>query len=162
MASADKQAVRNREILIAAADGEDAKQIAARYDLSPTRVRQILAAGTAILAGAGDPDPVQVALERRAQYESIYEEAVAMFERIPDSNPSPKVGALRLGLAALDRLTAWDQIIGVTPKNLFHINQEMDMRRIVVTLTQSIEEADMPPELIEKIAEDLDDRTSDR
>ena len=85
-----------------------------------------------------------------------------MFERIPDSNPSPKVGALRLGLAALDRLTAWDQIIGVTPKNLFHINQEMDMRRIVVTLTQSIEEADMPPELIEKIAEDLDDRTSDR
>lgn len=155
MASADKQATRNREILIAAASGENKNEIAARYDLSPTRVRQILAAGTAVLAGEGDPDPVQVALERRAQYEAVYMEALAMFERIPDSNPSPKVGALRLCLAALDRLSEWDQMIGVIPGTLSRINQEMEVRDIVLGLWRSMEAAGILPEIIDEIAEEF-------
>jgi hypothetical protein len=151
MASADKQAARNRKILIAKARGEDVNAIAAQYDLSPTRVRQILAAGTVVLADA-HTDPVQVALERRAQYEVLYEEAFGLYERIPDTNPSPKVGALRLAIGVLDRLSAWDQTVGVLPGNLSWIYAEIDMNWVADELISGLEAAGIPMETIREIA----------
>jgi hypothetical protein len=87
MASADQQVARNREIRIASANGDDPKQIAARYNLSATRVRQILLEQTEELADIADSDPVRSALERRVQFQWAHEEAVALYERLPDSNP---------------------------------------------------------------------------
>jgi hypothetical protein len=156
MASADKQAARNRQILIAKVRGEDTKVLAERYEISPSRVRQILAAGTAVLADGG-PDPVQVALEHRAQYEVIYEKALAMFERIPDSNPAPKVGALRLTLLALDRLSTWDQTIGVLPQSLSTAFQQIDYRRFFNeffdALDPALEAAGFSQEKVDQIVE---------
>ncbi len=58
----------------------------------------------------------------------ILEKAKALFDAIPNSNPSPKVGALRLYLAALNDLCTWDQMIGfVFP---YQIHQEIDSRRV--------------------------------
>lgn len=114
MASAEKQAARNREILIAKARGDETNEIALRHDLSPTRVRQILAEGSSRLTDT-DHDPVAVAIEHRAEYAMVLEKAKTLFEAIPDSNPSPKVGALRLYLAALNDLCTWDQVIGFLP-----------------------------------------------
>lgn len=155
MASAEKQVARNREIVIARARGEDVEVIAARHDLTPARVRQILAAGTAVLADGDGPDPVQVALQRRTEYEGIYENALALFERIPDSNPSPKVGALRLALGALDRLGAWDQSIGVLPREMPWVFVELDARRFIKALLQILEEEGVPDEAIDRIVQQL-------
>jgi hypothetical protein len=155
MASADQQAARNRKIVIAKARGEDVNTIAARHGLSPARVRQILAAGAAIVAEADGPDPVQIALERRAQYELLYERALALFEQIPDTNPSPKVGALRLALAALDRLSGWEQTVGVMPAGPAWVYKELDARKLGNTLWDAMERADIPEHAIEQVVESL-------
>lgn len=156
MATASKQAARNREILIASASGDTAKQIAARHDLTATRVRQIISAEAPVLADAGAIEPAKAALERRAQYEAIYEDAVAYFERIPDSDASPKVGALRLALNALDRLSTWDQVIGVIPGNLALANDQIEFVRILEVVLETIETAGVKPEVFEMISENIE------
>jgi DNA-binding CsgD family transcriptional regulator len=115
MASASEQAARDRAILAARVAGQAPAEIARRHNLTPTRVRQIVAANLATLADERRVDPVQVAFQRRAEYEELLEKAWELADAIPIENPSPKVGALRLTLLALDRVCAWDQIIGVLP-----------------------------------------------
>ncbi len=161
MASADKQAARNREIVLAKARGEDTNQIAAQHGLTPARVRQILAAGTVVLNDAGDIDPVQVALERRSQYEALFEQASSLAERIPDSNPAPKVGALRLSLAALDRLATWDQVIGLIPGQLPFVYQEVDIRKYTEALFSSFEAAGIPIETVNSVIKAITDGEED-
>jgi hypothetical protein len=155
MASAEKQAARNREILIAKARGEDVEAIATRHDLSPTRIRQILAAGTAVLAGADAHDGLQVALQRRAEYEGIYEKALALYEDLPNSNPSPKVGALRLALTALDRLATWDQTIGFVPTPPTLVSYQLEVRKFMHALLQGLEAAGIPDEAVEKVMDEI-------
>lgn len=41
---------------------------------------------------------MEVAIKHRAKFAMILEKAKPLFEAIPDSNPSPKVGVLRLYL----------------------------------------------------------------
>lgn len=143
--------------MIASAGGENAKEIAVRYDLTTTRVRQIISAEAPVLADAGRIDPANAALERRAQYEAIYEDAVAFFERIPDSETSPKVGALRLALAALDRLSTWDQVIGVIPGNLVLASHQIDVTRIMEVVMDTIEAAGVPADVLETLGQNIED-----
>jgi len=155
MPNANKQAARNQEIKIASASGENNNQIAARYDLSPARVRQILLQRTEVMADIADSNPVQAALERRAQFETVYEEAMALFDRIPDSNPSAKVGALRLALVALERLATWDQAIGVIPGRLAQVSDQMDARRFFDDILESMRASGASPEMVEKTLEEM-------
>lgn len=55
--------------------------------LTPACVRQILAVGAAEIPADG-LDPVQVAYERRSQFEEILEKALALADEIPASNAS--------------------------------------------------------------------------
>lgn len=156
MASADQQAARNRGIIIAKASGEETAAIAAKHGISTARVRQILAAGTVELIEAKGPDPVHAALERRAQYEEIYEKANALFDEIPDSNPSPKVGALRLGLLALDRLSAWDQSVGIIPTAPSWVSQEAHLRSYATALIDALERVGFPIEKLDEVLEAME------
>ena len=143
--------------MIASASGENTKEIAVRYDLSTTRVRQIISAEAPVLADAGRIDAATAALERRAQYEAIYHDAAALFERIPDSEASPKVGALRLALGALDRLSTWDQVIGVIPGKLELAHHQIDFLQIMEMVMDTLEAAGIHPDVLKTIADNIED-----
>lgn len=155
MATAAQQAKRNQQIVVARAKGDSIDTIARRHQLTPTRIGQILAHESAVIAGADGPDPVAVALERRAQYQDIFEKALALFESTPDTNPSPKVGALRLALATLDRCTAWDQTIGVLPERLGVIHENFEISQFVKSLLGALEEIGIEEEQMAKVIESV-------
>jgi hypothetical protein len=77
MASKGERLTRDQQILIARAKGETPTSISERWGLTPARVRQILAVGAAQIPAEG-LDPVQVAYERRSQFEEIMEKALAI------------------------------------------------------------------------------------
>jgi len=81
-----------------------------------------------------------VALQRRAEYEDIFKKALALFEDVPKSNPSPKVGALRLALAALDRLATWDQTIGFLPTPTSLVYLQLETRKVLDALYDGLQE----------------------
>jgi hypothetical protein len=126
MATASERADRNNRIFIERVEGRPVKEIAESHDLTPTRVRQILASGVQAL-GEDSVDPVQIALELRAEFELVVEEAKALVAEVPATNPAAKVGALKLVLTALERLTEWQRYMGVLPPAIF---PEIDARRV--------------------------------
>jgi len=156
MPSAAEQAERNREILVARARGDAPREIAQRHGLSPTRVRQILAQGVALLPDERRIDPVQVAYQRRAQYEALFEKIEELADQIPPENASPKVGALRLCLHALDRACAWDQIIGLLPSTLPEVWHETDTRETSGRILDVLEAEGTSPETIDRLINELD------
>lgn len=131
MATAAEQARRNREILAARLEGKTATEIALDTGLTPSRVRQILAAGAADFVDGSDSDPVQLAFERRSQLEELYDEARALIKAIPESNPSPKVGAVRAAQAALGNLIEWERYMGLLPPREGQAFARIDYRRMV-------------------------------
>ena len=80
---------------------------------------------------------------------------MALYERLPDSNPSPKVGALRLCLLTLDRLSAWDQAIGLIPQDLARVNEQLNVVRFVEAVFDSLKANGVSSEIQEKVVEDL-------
>ena len=153
MATSNQQAKRNRAILVAKAKGRTTAEIARQTGLTTARVRQIVAAGTVDLVDAFETDPVQLAFERRAQFEEIYEHARALMLAIPDDNPSPKVGSIRATQAALDALVIWDQFIGLLPLSAGALWSEIDVRHFVELLFQATDEFKVDEEFMKRVSE---------
>src|SRR5687768_13630564 len=72
MANAEEQAQRNKEILLDRMANKSVNEIAKARNLSAARVRQILATGVQVLAD-DRIDPIQVALELRAELELVFD-----------------------------------------------------------------------------------------
>ena len=136
MATADKQAIRNRKIVRARMEGQSAREIAEAHDLTPARVRQILASAVHPLV-EDRVDPIQLGLELRAEFELVLDEAKTLASAIPSTNPAAKTGALKLVLVALERLTDWHRYMGVLPDRLdFVIDARVLVERMMNVLEQ--------------------------
>ncbi len=108
--------------------GRERKPFPERADeqiLTPARVRQILSIGVRVLA-EDRVDPIQVALEVRAEFELVLEAAKALATEIPVTNPAAKTGALKLVTQAVERLAQWHQFLGVLPAA--SLDYEIDAR----------------------------------
>lgn len=124
MAKAAEQVARDAEIRAAHAAGENVAALAARFGLSPSRVKQIVAAEPPVTPPVGGA--IKLAEERRADYRDLIAEARAFTTMIPDTQPAAKVGGYRLLLDGLDRLTSLEQKLGYLPTDLAELGHKRE------------------------------------
>ncbi len=152
MARAADQAQRNQDIIAARAAGETVSSLAARFGLSPSRIKQVLHDAPAP-AAAGLAPAMELALQRRDDYATAVRELGALARRLPDSQPAPKVGAYRALLEGLDRLTALERALGFLPDDLGHLRSE---RSLVETVLAVFVEHDVPDDARRALVARLD------
>ena len=141
MPEAARQVERNRKITLARATGESIPSLARRFGLSESRVKQILR-----IEGGGSgkgSDAVELAVERRAEYAATVAELRELARRLPDMQAAAKVGAYRVLLDALDRLTALERALGFLPDDIGRLRSE---RALVEAVFAVFVEHDVPPE----------------
>jgi transposase-like protein len=141
VANAAQQTERNQAVAAARAAGASVSEIAARFGLSQSRVKQILKA-TPVSAG-GHREALALAVERRREYSELVGELRALARRLPDTQASSKVGAYRGVLDALDRLTALERALGFLPHDLGRLGGE---RALVEAVVGVFLEHDVPDE----------------
>src|SRR4051794_31445550 len=113
---AARQVERNRELLAARAAGETIAALALRFGLSQSRVKQILRDGQA--SSDEQSGAVELAFERRREYAAIVAELSELARGLPEAQAASKVGAYRVLLDALDRLTALERALGFLPDDI--------------------------------------------
>ena len=153
MATAQQQAARNRKILLARVKGQPVSEIAAAHDLTPARVRQILAGSVQVLA-EDRVDPVQVAFEVRAELGLVLADAKALAREIPIENAAAKIGALKLVLVALERLAEWQRYLGVLPAPSLAV--ELDAREVAAEMLDLFERRGVDHDVLEEVIQLVD------
>jgi len=139
MPTAQEQAQRNEELLAAHAAGESVAQMAVRFGLSKSRIKQILRLGAEVVEG--DARAIRLAEARRKDYREVIDEVRAVAVAVPISQAAAKVGAYRVLLDGLDRLTGLEQALGLLPNDL---GQLSDQRQLAETVLAVFIEFDVP------------------
>lgn len=139
MATAREQAQRNEEILIAHAAGKSVSALAERFGLSQSRVKQVLRLGPQNVDG--DARAIRLAEARRAEYRDVVDQLHAVAAAVPTTQAPAKVGAYRVLLDGLDRLTALERALGLLPDDL---GQLSDQRQLAEAVLEVFVEFDVP------------------
>jgi len=151
--TAEEQTRRNREIVTARAAGRTVRQLAEDHGMGQSRVKEILANSS---EGGIDKLPVTAVMRaadaRREEYADATAEARRLARALPDTQASAKVGAIRLWLDALDRLTRLDQALGHLPRDF---DQVGDDRMVLVTTAAVLREHDVPKAVSQDLLERL-------
>lgn len=142
MPAAARQVQRNREITLARAAGESIPSLAQRFGLSRSRVKQILRVETGE-SGGQTSEAVELAVQRRAEYVAAASDLRDLARRLPDTQAAAKVGAYRVLLDALDRLTALERALGFLPDDIGRLRSE---RALVEAVFAVFVEHDVPVE----------------
>lgn len=133
--TAEEQTRRNREIILGRAAGSSVRQLAEDHGMSQSRVKEVLAKSR-----EADVDKVpatatmRAADARRGEYVAVTAEVRRLAFALPETQASAKVGALRLCLDALDRLTVLDQALGHLPRELDQVGDD----RILLETTAAV------------------------
>ncbi len=122
MAKAAEQAQRDAEIRAARDAGETVTDLAERFGLSKSRVKQIVAGKAS--ARVSRPRGLRLAEERLAEYRELYAEARAFATAVPATQAAAKVGAYRLALDGLGQLMTLEQKLGYLPHDLADIGHQ--------------------------------------
>ncbi len=140
MASSSQQTKRNDEIAAARAAGESVAALSLQFSLSRSRIKQIIKEWSNQAAPA--TAAVEAAQARRSEYRAVVAELGDLARRLPDSQPAPKVGAYRVLLDALDRLTSIERALGFLPDDLGRLRSE---RALVEAVFASSSSTGSPP-----------------
>jgi hypothetical protein len=132
MASAAQQVSRNTAIRAARAAGEQVGALATRFDLSESRIKDILREVPPVTLPKDGA--VKAVEERRADYRRLLDEARTFTTLIPETQPAAKVGGYRLQLDGLDRLTALEQKLGYLPADLAELGHKREFAQKVLDI----------------------------
>ncbi len=150
VANAREQSHRNDEILAAHAAGDSVPALAHRFGLSPSRVKQVLRLGAD--PPDGDATAMRLARARQAEYRGVVDRLHEVAAEVPLAQPAAKVGAYRVLLDGLDRLTALERALGLLPNDL---GQLSDQRQLAETVLAVFIEFDVPPTARQAVVERL-------
>jgi tetratricopeptide (TPR) repeat protein len=135
MASAENQSRRNHEIVAARAAGRTLAELAKDHGLGLSRVKEILAeARQAGVLAVPATAAMRAAEARRGEYTEAVAEIRRLALALSDTQASAKVGALRLLVDALDRLTRLEQALGHLPRGLEQVSDDRDLLAMTVTV----------------------------
>ena len=151
MPPAARQVKRNREIVAARAAGETVEALAERFNLSQTRIKQVLREEPDAAPEPGGA--VALALERRREYCELVAELRVLARRLHAGQAAAKVGAYRTLLDALDRLTTLERLLGFLPDDLGRVRSE---RSLVEAVFAVFVEHDVPAEARRALVARLD------
>ncbi len=132
MASAGEQTQRNAEILAAHAGGESITALTVRFGLSRSRIKQVLRHGPEVLDG--DARAIRLAEARRAEYRDAVDKLKGVAAAIPIAQAAAKVGAYRVLLDGLDRLTALERGVGLLPDDLGQLSDQRQLAETVLAV----------------------------
>ena len=132
MATAAEQTQRNAEIVAAHAGGESVAALAMRFGLSRSRVKQVLRRGSE--APDGDARAIRLAEARRAEYRDVVDQLRGVASAVPIAQAAAKVGAYRVLLDGLDRLTALERALGLLPDDLGQLSDQRKLAEIVLAV----------------------------
>lgn len=132
MATAREHAQRNEEILAAHAAGESVSSLAARFGLSASRIKQVLHLGPQ--AVDGDARAIRLAEARWAEYRDVVDQLHAVGTAVPITQAPAKVGAYRVLLDGLDRLTALERALGLLPDDLGQLSDQRQLAEAVLAV----------------------------
>lgn len=142
MPSAEEQTRRNTEIALGRATGRTIRDLAEEHGMSQSRVKEVLAKESeAGVYTVPTTAVIQAADARRDEYAAATAEARRLALALPDTQASAKVGAIRLWLDALDRLTCLDQALGHLPRDLHQVG---DDRMLLEVIASVLLEHDVP------------------
>jgi hypothetical protein len=149
MARAERQAKRNDDIRAARASGESVRSIAERFDLSETRVREIL-------RSAAEPVEGNRASHFRAlaHLDELYEHKTSvrrLAEEIPPSQASAKTGAHKAWGEAIERTIAVEQQLGLLPRDLGKLYVDYDMNLTSKRIMQVLKQHKIPGEVLDHL-----------
>lgn len=143
MASADEQAARNEQIAADKAAGMTIAAIALKHGVSVSNVKRILKERRE--RQPARPGARELAEQRRDDYAEVLADVRKLARWVPYEQASAKVGAFKVVLDALDRLTAIEQQLGYLPGELRQIGDE---RRFVDAFEAVAREFDIGPEAV--------------
>lgn len=149
MARAEKQATRNQEIRDARGDGESVRSIARRFDLSETRVREILRTAGEPLEGNDAAHQRALAhLDELHQYKDMTR---ALAEEIPVTQASAKIGAVKAWGEAINRTVALEQQLRLLPAELARLPLERDADDTTRRVLQILKQNRVPDEVLDQL-----------
>lgn len=135
MPNAADQTRRNLELVAAHAAGASVASLAKTFGLGRSRIKEILAEARAGAdSGLVTTAMVRLAEERRAEHAEVVRELRELSLEIPLEQAAAKVGAYRVRLYAMDRLTALEQALGYLPRELEEVGDD----RVVLEAVQSV------------------------
>lgn len=150
MASADQQARRNQEIVAARAAGRTLAELAKDFGLSLSRIKEVLAEAPTVAAQAVPRTAAMRAVEaRRGEYVELAEEVRRFAMALPAEQASAKVGAFRLSMDLLDRLTNLEQAVGYLPRELEEVG---DGRALLETTVAVLRDHHVSDEVVQDLA----------
>ncbi len=132
MATAAEQTQRNAEILAGHASGESVAMLAMRFSLSPSRIKQVVREGPE--ATGGDARAIRLAEARRAEYRDVVNQLKGVAAAVPITQAAAKVGAHRVLLDGLDRLTALERALGLLPDDLGELGDQRHLAEVVLAV----------------------------
>ena len=96
---------------------------------------------------------MRLAEERRQGIIDVLAEAKAFAALIPETQPAARVGAYRLLLDGLERLTSLEQKLGYLPTDMAELGHK---RKFAEEIAAIFVEHDLPPEVRKAVLEVLD------
>jgi hypothetical protein len=132
MPTAGEQTQRNAEILTGHASGESVATLAMRFGLSRSRIKQVLRHGPK--APDGDARAIRLAEARRAEYRAVVDQLRGVAAVVPITQAAAKVGAYRVLLDGLDRLTALERALGLLPDDLGQLSDQRQLAETVLAV----------------------------
>ena len=149
VARAEKQASRNQAIRDARVTGESVRSIAARFDLSETRVREILRSAAEPLEG--NKAAHQRALAHLDEFDEYKENVRQLAEEIPVTQASAKTGAVKAWGDAIERAVKLEQQLGLLPDELGKLRLESDAEATAKRVLQILKQHNVPGEVRDQL-----------
>jgi hypothetical protein len=153
MARAEKQATRNKEIRDARVTGESVRSIAERFELSETRVREVLRSAAEPLEG--NQAAHQRALAHVDEFNQYKEAIRRLAEEIPVTQAAAKVGAVKAWGEAVQKSVALEQQLGLLPIDLAELDLDRDMDMTSKRVMQLLKQYKVPGEVRDHLLQAL-------
>ena len=129
MSTAAERTERNREIRTRRPGGANVVDLAREFSLSESRIKAVISEDSQSPIGWGHDQALELALERRGQFEALHKKIGKVADAIPISQASAKIGALKAESQALDKLFNVEQALGLLPDQLGGVLAIADARR---------------------------------
>jgi hypothetical protein len=149
MARAEKQATRNQEIRDARVTGESVRSIAKRFELSETRVREVLRSAAEPLEG--NEAAHQRALAHLDEFLEYKETVRRLAEEIPVAQASAKIGAVKAWGEAVERTVTLEQQLGLLPEALGKLRLDADAHATANRVVQILKQNKVPGEVRDQL-----------
>ena len=154
-----EQAQRNEEIVVGRMRGLSIGQLATQFELSKTRVCEILSEWKKTARPLRKNDPLDIADEMLDGYQADIEELVLI--GLATDHDSVRVSAINTRMQARQRITELLQALGVLPNDLGELRIEIDARLVAERVVAVLKSHDVPQKVQDELIAALDGEVID-